>query len=173
MENLNVVEILKMGLPGLVLLLSVLSYRLLSNEQSKQKPSDVVLRSIKQFMYLNFIFAGLTVAAPLVERFQPASHTLVVPFDAVAMVGELPIGSADVCSSSGNANRYLVVGNTGKPEHIQVFARGVMPCSDDKQITISALEAKKTLKWPKDIDQKDVRVSVAPLGFMFNQSPIM
>lgn len=173
MDALNAVEILKMGLPGLVLLLSFLSYGLLSKEQSKENPREVVLKSIKQFMYLNFVFAGLTVAAPLVEKQIMTSSeviTLDPPFDAVAMVGEsLPIGSAAVCKSSINANKYVVVGNVGKPaEYFEVLARGVIPCNDNKQIAISAHEAEIKLKWPKDITQKDVRITAAPLGYKFN-----
>lgn len=178
MDTLNAVEILKMGLPGLVLLLSFLSYGLLSKEQSKENPREVVLKSIKQFMYLNFVFAGLTVAAPLVEKQMlppPAVTTGAqnpTPFATVAMVGEVPTGSAEVCHGTDNANRYWVVGNAGRSEYIQVFARGVLPCTDKTQITINALDAKKTLKWPQDIDQKDVQATVAPLGFKFNPPPM-
>ena len=43
MENLDVLKILQTGLPGLVFLLSVLSFRLLSQEQSKNKPNDKVI----------------------------------------------------------------------------------------------------------------------------------
>ena len=174
MDTLNPVEILKMGLPGLVLLLSVLSYWLLSKEQGKENPREVVLKSIKQFMYLNLVFAGLTVTAPLIEKKIMSSSEVIapldIPFDAVAMVGEsLPIGSAAVCKSSINANKYVVVGNVGKPaEYFEVLARGVIPCDDNKQIAISAHEAEIKLKWPKEITQKDVRITAAPLGYKFN-----
>lgn len=168
-DTLNVVEILKMGLPGLVLLLSFLSYWLVSKEQSKENPRETVLKSIKQFMYFNLVFAVLTMAAPLVEK-QIMTSPLDIPIDAVAMVGEsLPIGSAAVCKSSINANKYVVVGNVGKPaEYFEVLARGVMSCNDNKQIAISAHEAEIKLKWPKNITQKDVRITAAPLGYRFN-----
>lgn len=164
MDNLNVVDILKMGLPGLVLLLSVLSYRLLANEQGKDHPRDGVLKSIKQFMYLNLVFAVLTVAAPLVEgEFSAKSDEFTVP----AMAGEsLAKGSAAVCSGTDYANRYLLVRDVETGKLIQVFARSVIPCDENPQIAINLQDA-ENLGWQTGIARKDVRVVVALPGYMF------
>jgi hypothetical protein len=163
-ENLNVVDILKMGLPGLVLLLSVLSYRLLANEQGNEHPRDGVLKSIKQFMYLNLVFAVLTIAAPLAEgKFAPKSAEFTVP----AMAGaNLVKGSAAVCSGTDYANRYLLVRDVETGKLIQVFARSVIPCDKNPQIAINVQDA-ENLGWQTGMGQKDVRVVVALPGYMF------
>jgi hypothetical protein len=164
MDNLNVVDILKMGLPGLVLLLSVLSYRLLANEQGNSNPREGVLRSIKQFMYLNLVFAMLTVAAPLIEgKFAPKSKEFTVS----AVSGEALVkGSAAVCSGTDYANRYLLLRDSETGKLIQVFARSVIPCDQNPVIAINAEDA-VNLGWSGASKQKDVRVVVALPGYMF------
>jgi len=183
-ENLNPLEILKMGLPGLVLLLSVLSYRLLSKEQGKEQPSDVVLKSIKQFMYLNFVFAGLTVAAPLIEKFLSPPETAqltaaAMQFTAEAKADEkVPLGKATVCYGSAYANRYLLLTDaetSGKMA--QVKADTVMGCNDHQLISISVRDAEENLGWlTTDITQKsapkNVRITVALPGSMFIMNPV-
>lgn len=112
MDNLDIIGILKLGLPGLVFLLSVLSYWLLANEQKKSSPSNSVLKAIKQFMYINIVLALLTVAAPFVEnRYFPKSRV----FDIQAKSDpQLQAGIAAVCVDADYANRYLLVKDTVK-----------------------------------------------------------
>lgn len=49
MENINVVEILTLGLPGVVFLMSLLTYRLIAKEQDKEHPNSEVIQLITRF----------------------------------------------------------------------------------------------------------------------------
>ena len=66
-KGLDVVSVLKVGLPGLVFLLSLFSYRLLASEQQNAAPRKVILDSIRKYTYINLTFAVLTLLAPLAE----------------------------------------------------------------------------------------------------------
>lgn len=63
--GLNVVDILNVGISGLVFLLAVLTYLLLKKEQEKPKPVAQMMRMIKLFMGmcvgLAVLVAGITV----------------------------------------------------------------------------------------------------------------
>ena len=50
MENLNVLEILKLGAIGLGFLLALLSYRLLVKEQSQTEPRESILKAVRTYM---------------------------------------------------------------------------------------------------------------------------
>ncbi len=164
MDNLNVVDILKMGLPGLVLLLSVLSYRLLSNEQGNNNPREGVLRSIKQFMYLNFVFAVLTVAAPLIEgKYSTKNEEFTV--SAVAE-DALDVGKARVCNGADYVDHYLLIHDAETRKMVQVRADGVLPCNGNQVLSINAQDAVK-LGWNGGKQGKDVQVVVAMRGYMF------
>jgi hypothetical protein len=115
-------------------------------------------------MYLNLVFALLTVVAPLVEgAFAAQSDEFTVP----ATAGDtLAQGSAAVCSGTDYANRYLLVRDEETGRLIQVFARTVIPCDEQPQIAINARDA-ENLGWQAGIARKDVRVVVALPGYMF------
>lgn len=78
MDNWDIIEILKVGLPGLVFLLSAFSYRLLAREQGKSRPNHDMLESIKHYMYINVLLAILTAMSPLIGngRPQPLGNSL-------------------------------------------------------------------------------------------------
>ncbi|RMI00773.1 MAG: hypothetical protein D6681_11160 [Calditrichaeota bacterium] len=59
MENLPVVDILKVGLSGLVFLFTFLAYRLLQQEQQRGEPRDKILQSIYRFMWMSVLLAFL------------------------------------------------------------------------------------------------------------------
>ncbi len=63
-----IIEILKIGLPGLVFLLSFFAFRLLSREQQKQHPNPSVLATIRYFMLINVAFGLLTLIAPIADH---------------------------------------------------------------------------------------------------------
>ena len=75
-DVLDVVEILRFGLPGLVFLLSMMSFRLLSKEQTKPEPDPNILKSIKQFMYVNIFLAVLTILAPLLDSLSKEEESI-------------------------------------------------------------------------------------------------
>jgi hypothetical protein len=62
-----IVDILRLGLPGLVFLLALLSYRLLEKEQQKKVPNAEILQSIGAYAKYTIFFAILTAAVPLLE----------------------------------------------------------------------------------------------------------
>lgn len=57
MDNWNIAEILRVGLAGLVFLLLAMAYRMLSQEQKKQEPSDSIIRTIKTYLWQSIIVA--------------------------------------------------------------------------------------------------------------------
>lgn len=63
----QVVEILKLGLIGLVFLLAVLGFRLLSQEQRKDKPDPRILSSIRFFLWFTLGSAALVGAFTIVQ----------------------------------------------------------------------------------------------------------
>lgn len=68
MENtINVAEILKFGLNGLVFLLAMMSFTLLLNEQKKPNPNADMLCSIKDYMNKNIVLAFLTLILSIVD----------------------------------------------------------------------------------------------------------
>ena len=72
MDLTVVVEILKVGLSGLVFLLAFMGYRLLQREQKKQTPSDKSLRSIQMFVWQAIVLAilvgGVTIGLKIIDN---------------------------------------------------------------------------------------------------------
>lgn len=59
-DNLNILEILRVGLSGLLFLLSFLAYRLIDREQQREgSPREGILRTIYVFMSVNLLGAVL------------------------------------------------------------------------------------------------------------------
>jgi hypothetical protein len=174
MENLNVVEILKIGLPGLVFLLSALSFKLLSQEQAKEHPRTNILNSIKLFMFINVLLAVLTLASPLIDNMlRPKSEIASVEprqksyvMKAKAGAADLNIGIAAVCQDADYINRYLLVQDKETGRLRQVFAKSIIPCHENKFITLSTDDVSK-LGWGPETKSGEVHVVVSPPGFMF------
>jgi len=90
-ENLNVIEILRLGLSGLLFLFTVLAYRLINREQQRDgEPRRGILQTIFIFMGINFL-AGVLVAAagyfgghsePALDQDRLTSETYLVDFTA-------------------------------------------------------------------------------------------
>lgn len=141
-ETLNIIEILKFGLPGLVFLLSLFSYRLLSSETKNENSDDGVLSAIKQYMYLNFVFACLTIAAPILDKtvlHHDAPHEYVT-FHIQGESSQLATGKASVCTHSKYKNRYILLGyeTNSQLKTVQVFARPHLPCNDNYKLMLSS-----------------------------------
>jgi len=167
MENWNIVEILKVGLPGLVFLLSMLSFRLLSKEQEKNAPSEGILSSIKIFMCINVALAVLTLASPLIDRFKKediADEGFKI--QANMAVASLEQGNAQVCLDAGYKNMFLLVGDSSTGKVVQVFAGSPMPCADEKQIRLNAKDLNQ-LGWNSGTTGRMVNVFVAKPGYKF------
>ena len=169
MGNLNIVEILKLGLPGLIFLLSIMSYRLLSKEQSTATPRSSILSTLKRFMYVNILFAVLTVLAPLVDStLQPSVEKTLSSVRVTTRSMALHKGDAAVCHGLSYANRYLLVkGTQTEGKMIQVFSGTIMPCSTPENTLALNEEDVRTLGWqPGDIPGA-VEAIVAPPGLQF------
>jgi len=163
-ENWNIVEILKIGLPGLVFLLAVLSYRLLLKEEDKEHADPGMLSLIKNFMYVNVALAILTLSPPILDYFFFPRSEL---FDVEAKIGvPLEQGKASVCQNVGYANRYLLVKDKKTQRLIQVFASSLIPCRETKQIILSEKDT-SNLGWSVGTNSSKVEVVTALPGFKF------
>lgn len=58
----DIVEILKLGLTGLVFLLMLMGFRLLHQQQGKQEPSETLLKRASLFVWQSIIVACLVAA---------------------------------------------------------------------------------------------------------------
>ena len=165
MDNLNIIEILKLGLPGLVFLLSLLSFRLLTKEQDKKSPSQPILRTIRQYMYLNIFLALLTLGGSIIEDEYFSESTV---FNIQAKTGGrmLLVGNAAVCVNAGYTNRHLLLTDSKTGNMIQVYAKSVIPCSDGDQIRLNQSDA-INLGWEKGITDSLVDVVTAMPGTKF------
>ena len=147
MEGLNVIEILKLGLPGLVFMLSILSFRLLGKEQGKPSPNVRILGSIRQFMYINVGLAVLTVAAPLVEKQlnRLGIEELTFSVKVRASNDGLKTGTASVCRDAEYAGRYLLISNLdeGLGALAQVEGKHGHPCNGEQVIFLSQKDSER------------------------------
>jgi len=76
MENLNIIEILKLGLTGLVFLLALLSFKLLSQEQnSKNEPREIIIKTINRFMTMSIILTLLVGSFSLFDISKKSKQT--------------------------------------------------------------------------------------------------
>ena len=168
MDNLNIIEVLEQGLPGLVFLLSLLAFRLLTKEQDKPSPSQPILRSVRQFMYVNIFLAVLTVSASIIAGYKdnPIADSTVFNIQAKTGGSSLTVGNAAVCINAGYANRHLLLKDTETGKVIQVYAKTVIPCSDGYHIALNQTDA-LNLGWKKDITISLVEVVTAMPGQKF------
>lgn len=163
---MDFVEILKMGLPGLVFLLSLFSYRLLSREQHRTKPSLPILKSIRQFMYINILLAILTMSAPVIESNFLYKSSAVFSVEAKLSGTELEKGQAAVCSNAKYSGRYILITDQKTTRMVQVKAVGILPCSNAEFIAINSQEA-TDLGWTTNNTSTFVEVSAAGEGQMY------
>lgn len=179
MEGINVIEILKLGLPGLVFLLCVLSYKLLSKAQDaeNQNQNKDIVPAIKTYMFFSFVFAVLTIAAPIAESMLISQTKILENIEAKASPnGRVDVGKAAVCSNKEYSGRYLLVMNKNTQNMIQVRADMVLPlsCENAEQITLSQIDLEK-LGWSNNKlkNRNLVHISVAAEGqkFIMNAVP--
>ncbi|KAB2887725.1 MAG: hypothetical protein F9K32_18990 [Desulfobulbaceae bacterium] len=170
MDNLNIVEILKVGLPGLVFLLSMFSYRLLAKEQEKEHPKPAMLNSIKRFMNVNIILAVLTLVSPLADRLWgvegSAPETEVFDVEAIAGSDLIEAKKAGVCQNAPYKNRYLLIKDKTTNRLIQVFAGIQIPCKATQQIALSGVDT-VALGWNAGTRSGSIEVVPALPGYMF------
>ena len=138
MEGLNVVEILKVGLPGLVFLLSLLTYQLIAKGEEQKHLSPSMVGTIRTFMYVNVALAVLTLAASVLGYLMvPRAPDEVFTADARAGGRNMELGTAVVCANAPYNGRYLLVSSDDRSALIQVLAQSVMPCPKPDQIELS------------------------------------
>lgn len=105
MENLNVLEILKLGAIGLGFLLALLSYRLLVKEQSQTKPREAILNAVRTYM----IFAiTLVLIASIGEFVNPNKSSRVTVDD---FNFEDYVSSMRIKHESGQTPENFISGN--------------------------------------------------------------
>lgn len=168
MEGWNIVDILKIGLPGLVFLLAMLSYRLLSKEQEKPKPDPGILSAIRNFMCINVISAVVTLISPIVDHVLSRNVQTfeIESFEIEAKTANVERGKAAVCQYAGYANRYLLVKDKKNLQLIQVFAGVLTPCNEKEHIMINRQDA-LNLGWSAETLTDVVEVVTAPPGCKF------
>lgn len=170
MDTLNIVEILKIGLPGLVFLLSMFSYRLLAKEQEKEHPKPAMLNSIKRFMNVNIVLAVLTLVSPLVDRLwgveDSAMETEAFDVEAIAGSDLIEPKKAGVCQNAPYKNRYLLIKDKTTNRLIQVFAGIQIPCKATEQIALSGFDT-VALGWNAGTRSGSIEVVPALPGYMF------
>ena len=159
---MDIIEILKLGLPGLVFLLSLLSYRLLSMEQKKHEPSQAILQSIRQYMNVNIFLAVLTVAAPVADSLYTPSSKV---FNVEAKLSGTPLasGSAAVCNDAAYGGRYILINDRKTTKMIQVYAMKILPCNGNELIALNSTDASK-LGWDGGNVSTAVEISAAQQG---------
>jgi hypothetical protein len=172
--SLNIVEILKLGLPGVVFLLSLFAYRLLHQEQKQKEPREKILRSIKQFMFLNVLFAVLTLIAPVIdavwgkEGANGSGHAESMKISGKISSSPVLPGEAVVCQGVEYTGRFLLLKDEKTGHLIQVFAAKVMPCTDGNQYINLSPRDTKNLGWEASLGESMLEVSVAMAGYKFN-----
>ena len=156
MKSIDFLEILKLGLPGLVFLLSLLSCWLQAREQKRPEVREAVLKTIQKYIYINAAFVVLTVATPSAESAKSQEFTV----KATSQVG-IKKGVAAVCNGANYADRYLLIRNPKNlGKLIQVQAKTVIPCNGETIITISPEDA-NGLGWDAGISTDNVAVAAA------------
>jgi len=177
MENLDIIQILKLGLPGLVFLLMLMSFRLISKQQEINKPDPEMHRTIRKFAYINVLLAVLTVSAPILEHFyinvdgnsgdDHVSDTFKI--NAYKYTGTLSQGEAVVCTNSPYKGRYLLLKDTeiNSGAIIQVRSKASEPCiNGEEQLRVSEDDAVQ-LGW-ENKTQGTLLVDVALDGYKFD-----
>jgi len=163
--DIDIIKILKLGLPGLVFLLAVLSFKLLANEPKKKNPNPHILKSIKHYIYVNVFLAVLTVASPVIEHTYFPNNQ-VINLEAITNVSGLEKGIAAVCHDVKYANRYLLIKDNTTGKLVQVFSGSLVPCSGEQHIVLNSEDA-VNLGWSSSSTTGIVEVLTAMPGYKF------
>jgi hypothetical protein len=165
MKGIDFLEILKLGLPGLVFLLSLLSFWLLTVEQKRPVAREGILKTIRKFIYVNVAFVTLTAITPMAEsNMINKSREFTIK---ATTLSSLKQGFASVCSGVNYAERYLLIRNPKNLGNlIQVQAKTVAPCGGEKIISISPEDALQ-LGLNTPVASDNVTVAAAMSGTMF------
>jgi hypothetical protein len=155
MDNINVLEILKLGLPGLVFLMSVLTYRLIEKEQKKEQPNSEVIRLIKHFRNTSLVFAILTMFPPVLEHyfFTEKKQYEQIPIVAFTDEGNLERGVARVCDGAPYYGHYLLITDTVSQSIAQVHAKHVLGCTQDQKKIILSRHDTQSFNWQSNSAQ--------------------
>lgn len=164
MENIDVLEILKLGLPGLVFLMMLMSFRLISKSQ-KQKLDPKTSRNVRVFIFTNVFLALVVVGAPLLDNSELKIATFEVKAIKAGAEEELNVG---VCTNSPYKNRYMLLRNSDSFVRIvQVKSKGIIPCPGDKEELRIPDSVAKHLGW-NNRNEGALVVDVAAEGFKFD-----
>lgn len=165
----NILEILKLGLPGLVFLLAVISYRLLTKEQQKENPCPNVLKVIKLFLYINVVLVSLTIASSYLDKntnfidLRNWANGLHLKADIDSSA--IQKGVAKVCRDAKYKETYLLVEDESTQKLIQIYAGNLMHCDQDKHYIALNKEDALNLGWDLQSSERIVRVFSAPQVF--------
>jgi len=112
-----VVDILKLGLTGLVFLLMYMGYRLLHQEQLKEKPDQELLKKASLFVWQSIAVACLVAATELAGQisnryFIEKPEACMKEISALNLVSQHPSQSIDTLRSAIR-NTWLVCGKPG------------------------------------------------------------
>jgi hypothetical protein len=168
----NVLNILKLGPPGLVFLLALMAYRLIAGAGLGGQADRHRALLIRNFMYINVVLACMTLAAPFVDWYVSHWVNIVaqreIQIDEVAANKDVAPGTAVVCNNAGYGNRYLMVkaADEENTAMVQVIAVSVMPCAVPNRITLSTDDFVK-LNWGGSKGNRQVAVVVAGQGERF------
>lgn len=164
---MNIVEILKVGLPGLVFLLCYMSYRLLSKEQGKNEPNPSMLKSIKAYMLINILLAILTLSAPIIDsRYVTKQKKTFFNVEAKVTGTPLSSGTAAVCCNAEYSGRYILINDKLTSKMVQVYAKGILPCDNSEFIALDMEDAIK-LGWSNNNQSSKVELAAAEDGQMY------
>lgn len=164
----DVIKILQLGLPGLVFLLMLMSFRLITRAQKKNKSDPKVLKTIQLFISTNIAITLIVVGASVLDQ--------IYVDEGVATTLEIKAVKANmeethvvaVCTNSSFKNRFMLLKDPN-PEAgiIQVESKGTIPCSgEEEELRLSSYLANQ-LGW-KDKKEGILTVDVAASGYKFD-----
>lgn len=164
--DLNIVlEILQVGFPGLVFLLSLFSYRLLASDRLMTNGNNEVFRCIRNFMYINVLLAVLTMSSPIIDHtLSEKSETFTLSL--VKSSDDNEIGMASVCIDEKYISQFLLIKDSTSDKLVQVKADKGIPCTGEKQIILNTTDA-ANLGWLPPVDGAYVEVTTALPGYKF------
>ena len=164
----DVIKILQLGLPSLVFLLMLMSFRLISHAQKKEKSDPKIIKTIQLFVSTNIAITLIVVAASVLDQLYVSDGvTDTLEVKAVKSNSE-ELDVVAVCTNSSIKNRFMLLKDPD-PEVgiIQVLSKGTIPCSgEDEELRLSSHLANK-LGW-KDRTEGFLTVDVAANGFKFD-----
>jgi len=164
----DVIKILQLGLPGLVFLLMLMSFKLITRSQNKDKPDPKVLKTIQLFISTNIAITLIVVGASVLDQVyvnEGIAETLEIKAVKANMTDTHVVA---VCTSSSFKNRFMLLKDSN-PEAgiVQVRSKGTIPCTgEDEELRLSSHLANQ-LGW-QDKKEGVLTVDVAANGFKFD-----